>query len=105
MSFIDGLFIGCGIYIVYQSVVMRKEGVIPEGVMLNKGTVLSNNADIAGFILSMYWKGIMSGLLGILSVNITALEWAAIVGYFSFVAVVVWFIIYLKMAHRKYLHI
>ena len=112
MSFIDGLFIGCGIYIVYQSVVMRKEGVIPEGVMLNKGTVLSNNADIVGFILSMYWKGIItglaavvSGLLGILSVNITALEWAAIVGYFSFVAVVVWFIIYLKMAHRKYLHI
>ena len=112
MRFIDGLFIACGFYIVYQSFSMRKDGMIPEGVMLSKGTVLSREADIAGFILAMYWKGIVTGLaaavsgvLGILSVNTPALEWVAIVGYFGFVAIVVWFIIFLKMAHKKYLHI
>lgn len=112
MSFIDALFIGCGFYIIYQSYTMKKDGFIPEGVMLNKGTILPKDADIPGFILSMFWKGIITGIaaaisgaLGILSVNTPALQWIAIIGYFTFVAVVIWFIVYLKIAHRKYLHI
>ena len=112
MSFIDALFICCGFYIIYQSYTMKKDGFIPEGVMLNKGTILPKEADIAGFILNMFWKGILTGLaaavsgaLGILCVNTPSLEWIAIVGYFGFVAIVVWFIVYLKIAHKKYLHI
>lgn len=112
MSFIDALFVCCGIYIVYQSFIMQKDGYIPEGLMINKGTVLPKDADVAGFILFMYWKGIIagiaaciSGILGILSVDMVWLQTAAIIGYFGFVAVIVWFIIFLKKAHRKYLHI
>lgn len=112
MSFIDGLFICCGIYIIYQSFTMQKDGYIPEGVMINKGTVLPKDADIAGFILNMYWKGIItgiaaciSGILGILSADMVQLQTAAIIGYFGFVAVIVWFIVLLKKAHKIYLHI
>ena len=75
-------------------------------------TILPKDADIAAFILTMYWKGMLtgiaaaiSGVLGILSVNEPSLQWIAIIGYFGFVAVVVWFIVYLKIAHKKYLHI
>ena len=112
MSFIDGLFIACGFYIVYQAYTMKKDGYIPEGVMLTKGTILPKDADVSSFILVMFWKGmitgiaaIISGVLGILSVNEPSLQWVAIIGYFGFVAVVVWFIVYLKIAHKRYLHI
>ena len=112
MSFIDGLFICCGIYIVYQSFTMKKDGRIPEGLMINKGTIIPKDADIIGFILFMYWKGIItgiaaciSGLLGVLSTNRVELQTVSIFGYFGFVAVITWFIIFLKKAHHKYLHI
>lgn len=110
MYVIDGMFILCGIYMIYQSVVMRKEGYIPEGFMINKGTVLKKEADVAGFILDMTWKGIMtgvvacvSGTVAILSQENPAFENLAIIFYFISVLIIVIFIVFLKRAQKKYL--
>ena len=112
MSIIDGLVLGCGIYIIYHSYIMRRDGMSPVGVMLNKDMKLPKDADVAGFILNMFWKGIavglcacFSGIIGILSVKITQLQIVATIFSFVFFGVLVVFIVFLKKAQSKYLHI
>lgn len=112
MSIIDALVFGCGIYVLYHSYIMRRDGIIPIGVMLNKDMKVPKDADVAGFILDMFWKGIAvglcactSGILGILSVKITQLQIIATIFSFLFLGILIVFIVFLKKAQRKYLHI
>lgn len=112
MSIIDALVFGCGIYILYHTYIMKRDGVIPIGVMLNKDMIVPVNADVAGFILDMFWKGIVvglcacfSGLIGILSVQMPQLEIIATIFSFVFFGVLVVFIVFLKKAQKKFLHI
>lgn len=112
MSIIDALVFGCGIYILYHSYIMRRDAVIPVGVMINKDMTVPKNADVAGFILDMFWKGIFvglcacfSGIIGILSVRITQLQIVATIFSFVFFGILVLFIVLLKKAQKKYLHI
>lgn len=112
MSIIDALVFGCGIYILYHTFIMKRDGVIPVGVMINKDMTIPKNADVAGFILDMFWKGILvgvsaciSGILGILSVKITALQSVATCFCFLFFAILILFIVWLKKAQKKYLKI
>lgn len=112
MSIIDALVFGCGIYILYHTYIMKRDGVIPQGVMLNKDMVIPKDADVAGFILDMYWKGIVvglsacfSGILGILSVEITGLQIVATIFSFVFFGILIAFIVFLKKAQKKYLYI
>ena len=112
MSIIDALVFGCGIYILYHSYIMRRDGSIPIGVMLNKDMIVPKDADVAGFILDMFWKGILvglcacfSGIIGILSVRITQLQIVATIFSFVFFGILVLFIVVLKKAQKKYLHI
>lgn len=112
MSIIDALVFGCGIYILYHTYIMKRDGVIPVGVMLNKDMIVPKNADVAGFILEMFWKGVVvglcacfSGILGILSVRITQLQIFATIFSFVFFGIMVVFIVFLKKAQKKFLHI
>ncbi len=112
MSIIDALVFGCGIYILYHTFIMRRDGVIPQGVMINKDVTIPKNADVAGFILDMFWKGIVvgisaciSGILGILSASIPSLQNVATCFCFIFFAILVIFIVLLKKAQKKFLHI
>lgn len=112
MGAIDILVFGCGVYILYHTFIMKRDGVIPQGVMINKGTVIPKDADVAGFILDMYWKGMVlgasaccSGIVGLLSAKNPQLHTAAIVFCFVFFAVLVGFVVFLKKAHKKFLHI
>ena len=112
MSIIDALVFGCGIYILYHTYIMKRDGVIPIGVMLNKDMVVPKDADVAGFILDMFWKGIIvglcacfSGIIGILSVKITSLQIIAAIFSFVFFGILVVFIVFLKKAQKKFLHI
>lgn len=112
MSVIDALVFGCGLYIMYHSYIMKRDGVIPTGVMLNKEMIISKDADVAGFILDMFWKGMVvggsasfSGIIGILSVRITQLQIVATIFSFVFFGTLVFFMVSLKKAHKKYLHI
>ena len=112
MSIIDAVVIGCGLYIMYHTYIMKRDGVIPKGVMINKDMIIPKDADVAGFILDMYFKGIFvglcacfSGVLGILSVRFTQLQNAATLVSFAFFGVLVVFIVFLKKAQKKYLHI
>ena len=112
MSIIDALVFGCGIYILYHTYIMKRDGIIPIGVMLNKDMMVPRDADVAGFILDMFWKGILvgicaclSGIIGILSVRITQLQMIATVFCFVFFGILVVFIVFLKKAQKKFLHI
>ena len=112
MSIIDALVFGCGIYILYQTYIMKRDGVIPVGVMLNKDMTVPKDADVAGFILDMFWKGIVvglcacfSGIVGILSVNMSQLQMFATIFSFVFFGILVVFIVFLKKAQKKFLHI
>ena len=112
MSVIDALLFGCGIYIMYHSYIMKRDGVIPTGVMLSSGMIIPQDADVAGFILHMYGKGMivgalacLSGLVGILSVRITSLQIIVTIFSLIFFVVFIAFIMALKKAHKKYLHI
>ena len=112
MSIIDALVFGCGIYILYHTYIMKRDGVIPKGVMINKDMVIPKDADVAGFILDMFWKGIvvglcacLSGLIGILSVELTQLGMFATIFSFVFFGVLVVFIVTLKKAQKKFLHL
>ena len=111
-SIIDALVFGCGIYILYHTYIMKRDGVIPKGVMINKDMVIPKDADIAGFILNMFWKGIivglsacLSGIIGILSVEVVALQRFATIFSFVFFGVLIVFIVFLKKAQKKFLHI
>ena len=112
MSIIDALVFGCGIYIIYHSYIMKRDGVIPRGIILNKEIQLPKDADIAGFILDMYFKGIfvgvcacISGIFGILSARFTQLQSAATIVSFAMFGILVVFIFFLKKAQKKFLHI
>ena len=112
MSIIDALVFGCGLYIMYHSYIMKRDGVIPVGVMVNKDMIISKDADVAGFILNMFWKGIavgccacFSGVIGIISVKIVPLQIVATIFSFVFFGILIVFIISLKKAQKKYLHI
>lgn len=112
MSIIDALVFGCGLYILYHTYIMKRDGEIPKGVMINKDMNIPKDADVAGFILDMYWKGIIvgicacfSGIIGILSVEMTGLQMFATIFSFVFFGVLVVFIVLLKKAQKKFLHI
>ena len=112
MSIIDALVFGCGIYILYHTYIMKRDGVIPIGVMLNKDMKVPKDADVAGFILDMFWKGIIvglcacfSGIIGILSVKIVQLQMIATIFSFVFFGILVIYIVFLKKAQKKFLHI
>ena len=112
MSIIDALVFGCGIYILYHTYIMKRDGVIPIGVMLNKDMQVPKNADVAGFIQEMFLKGIIvgvcacfSGIIGILSVKITQLQTVATIFSFVFFGILVVFIVFLKKAQKKFLNI
>lgn len=112
MSVIDVLLFGCGIYIMYHSYIMKRDGIIPTGVMLSNGMKIPQDADVAGFILYMSGKGMivgglacLSGLFGILSVRITSLQIVVTIFSLVFFVVFIAFIVALKKAHKKYLHI
>lgn len=112
MSIIDALVFCCGIYILYHTYIMKRDGLIPKGVMINKDMVIPKDADVAGFILDMFWKGIVvglsacvSGMIGILSVKVTALQMFATIFSFVFFGILIVFIVFLKKAQKKFLHI
>ena len=112
MSIIDALVFGCGLYILYHTYIMKRDAVIPKGVMINKDMIVPKDADVAGFILDMFWKGIVvglcacfSGIFGLISAKITDLQNIATIISFAFFGVLVVFVVMLKKAQKKYLHI
>jgi len=112
MGIIDAIVFCCGIYMLYQTYIMRRDGVIPQGFYINKDMTIPKDADIAGFILDMYWKGIIagvsacvSGILGLVSAEMAGLQLFATIFSFVFFGILVIFMIVLKKAQKKFLHI
>lgn len=63
MNIVDGIILVCGLFILYQTFIMKKEKRVPEGVFLTKGTIISSDADIEGFINYISGKSILLGIL------------------------------------------
>jgi len=112
MGIIDAIVFCCGIYMLYQTYIMRRDGVIPQGFYINKDMTIPKDADIAGFILDMYWKGIIagvsacvSGILGLVSAEMAGLQLFATIFSFVFFGILVIFMVVLKKAQKKFLHI
>ena len=112
MGIIDLIVFCCGIYMLYQTYIMRRDGVISPGFYINKEMTIPKDADVAGFILDMCWKGIfagvsacVSGILGLASAKLAGLQIFATIFSFVFFGILVIFIIFLKKAQKKFLHI
>ena len=112
MSIIDAMVFCCGIYMLYQTFIMRRDGVIPTGFYINKDMEIPKDADVAAFILDMYWKGVIagvsacvSGILGLLSTRMEGLQIFATLFCFVMVIILIVFIVFLKKAQNKFLHI
>ena len=112
MGIVDAIVFCCGIYMLYQTYIMKRDAAIPQGFYINKDMTIPKDADIAGFVLSMYWKGIIagvsacvSGILGLASAEIEGLDIFATVFSFVFFGILVVFIVLLKKAQKKFLHI
>lgn len=112
MGIIDVIVFCCGIYMLYQTYIMKRDGVIPQGFYINKDMTIPKDADVAGFILHMYWKGIIagvsacvSGILGLFSAEMAGLQIFATIFSFVFFGILVLFIVVLKKAQNKFLHI
>lgn len=112
MDYFGILMLAWGAYTLGKTQAMKKEGVIPKGVMISKKATIPHNADVAGFIQDMYWKGMVLGCLGcIMGISDMAKliypqpQIVTIIVYGVFFAALAVFGICLKMAQKKFLHL
>lgn len=90
----------------------EKNGIIPKGVMVSKKATIPNNADVAGFIRNMYWKGMVLGGLGcvmgisdMVKLSYPLPQFVIIIIYCVFFISWAVFGICMKKAQKKFLHI
>ena len=112
MDYFGIFMIAWGAYTLGKTRVMKKEGIIPKGVMVSKKATIPYDADVAGFIQDMYWKGMVLGILGCI-MGISDMvkliypqpQFVTIIVYCIFFAAWAVFGICLKKAQKKFLHI
>lgn len=112
MDYFGVFMLAWGAFTLGKTQSMKKEGIIPKGVMVSKKANIPHNADVAGFIRDMYWKGMVLGVLGCI-MGITDMvnlfypqpQVVKIVVYVVFFASLAIFGICLKVAQKKYLHL
>ena len=112
MDYFGVLMLAWGAFTLGKTQSMKKEGIIPKGVMVSKKAVIPHSADVAGFIQDMYWKGMVVGILGCI-MGITDMvniiypqpQFVKIGVYVVFFAAWAVFGICLKRAQKKYLHL
>ena len=110
MDVVNGITLVCGIFILYQTFMMKKEKRIPEGVFVTKGTVIASDADVEGFINYVCKKSILLGILGCLSGIGGLLEesyprYSILYSGIS-IAFMVWLVVFMvviRKAQKKYL--
>ena len=112
MDYFGVFMLAWGAYTLGQMHVMKKNGTIPKGVMVSKKATIPNNADVAGFIRNMYWKGMILGCLGcimgisdMVKLSYPQPQIVTIIVYCVFFASLAIFGICLKKAQKKFLHI
>ena len=112
MDYFGVFMLAWGAYTLGQMHVMKKNGTIPKGVMVSKKATIPNNADVAGFIRNMYWKGMVLGCLGcimgisdMVKLKYPQPQIVTIIVYCVFFASLAVFGICLKKAQKKFLHI
>lgn len=111
-GFIDLLFLGSGVYLIYTACMAKKNGTIAENVMLDKNADEKSIKDRTGYIEYMYKKIIIAGALIIIAgiinlvndyyISSIALNWVGII--MILVAIIVYAVAY-KNGRKKYMEI
>jgi len=111
MSVLGVFMLAWGAYTLGQMQLMKKSRNLPKGIMIKKNVAIPKNADVAGFIKDMYWKGMVLGILGcIMGIfdmvkGVYSLpQFVTTIVYCVFFATLAVFGICLKMAQKKFLH-
>ena len=66
-ALMDILFAGCGVYIIYLYVEMKRTGKIRESMLMPKGLDVRKCTDVAGYIDYMGIKQIVFGICAVLT--------------------------------------
>lgn len=110
----DFLIIGCGLYMVYNGIVMKTQKQIKAGVVLGKNADPNNIKDKDGFIAYMWWKlvamGVMCAISGLLNVILTVYGGDSSISYYIqvgmnmlfFLLLLIYSVITMK-AQKKYI--
>lgn len=111
-GFIDLLFLGSGVYLIYTACMAKKNGTIAANVMLDKNADEKSIKDRTGYIEYMYKKIIIAGALIIIAgminlvndyyISSIALNWVGII--MILVAIVVYAVAY-KNGRKQYMEI
>lgn len=111
-GFVDLLFLGSGIYLIYTACMAKKNGTITANVMLDKNAEEKNIKDKSGYIEYMYKKIIIAGALIVIAgiVNLVndyyisslVLNWVGIIVILA--AIVVYAVAY-KNGRKRYMEI
>ncbi len=109
-SIFDLLIAGCGLYLIYTAISMKKHGQVKAGVIVSKDVDVEKIRDKAGFIQYMYGKvlliGILAVLVGVISLVNTKLGGPDIISILSvigYLIVLVVFAVATVKARKKFI--
>ena len=110
MSFIDGLILIYGVYVIYQACLMKRSGRVPEGIFIAKGVSFREQADTQGYIDYIGKKaivlgilGCICGLLGLVAEWRPEYDWIGIGGYLVFLFWLILFMVASSKGRREFL--
>lgn len=109
MNIFDLLILGCGIYLVYSALTMKKTGKIAAGVLLSKDVDADKIKDKAGFIQYMFSKLLGLGILtcvagawGLIAPKLNASGWVTLIGWGCYMVCLVLFAVSANKAKKKF---
>ncbi len=111
-GFVDVLFLGSGIYLIYTACIAKRNGTITANVMLDKSASEKNIKDKPGYIEYMYKRILIVGALIVLAgminlvndyyISSIVLNW---VGIIMILAAIILYVITYKNGQKQYMEI
>ncbi len=107
---INGILVGCGLYMAYMAYLMKAKGELKAGWLVSKNIDLSKSKDLPGYIKYMFGRTIFFaicttayGLLGMYDMYVSSLENVIMLAMLVFFALLLWFAYESVNASKKYL--
>lgn len=108
-SFIDILVAGCGLYVIYLYIEMKKTRKIRESMLLPKGLDVKKCKDVDAYIQQIGPKQLVLGIIALVC-GVAGLlqDFTGILNYYVYLAVLlvffiyaVWYTVYMKKVIKK----
>ncbi len=109
-SFIDIVVVGCGLYVIYLYIEMKKTGKIRESMLLPKGLDVKKCKDVDGYIRQIGPKQLILGIIALLC-GVAGLlqDFTGILNYYVYLATLVvffvyavWYTVFMKKVIKKF---